>query len=676
MIGQVNSKFFGKGKPTLPWVNLSGLPPDKGYTPPPLSGSDPNAPAPSAAPPSAAPPSPPSPDLPTGDLDIQPPPAAQPSYNPYTQKQADYQAVYDRLNQFSTWAIPYLESFFSQTGEFLTYNDALRDNEFSEKLNEINEFLTGYGFSITASPNPTGAEDLVQISSPTGEMAAPMSLQDALAWFGSETTRLGDAATRHDEFTGFMEGLQEWAFSYEAGETQVDPFADPNGWGALVKDIFGDTAALPDIQDLLMGMYDLMPVWNYTADALPNLTAPERTAKFFDDLKANGFDMEQMQGGLDQELRDWLYKMAQELQPSRMFEQLDLDLSTWNQMTSAQIAEITKMIGRKSVFDDADTRKYLELQMREIKNINRDEYNAHLNVLAEKGITHGGAVVRSAQELSQRLTDAEMTATSELFMRGVELAEQGRWEAMGTWSQINDTQAELLLSIGGLKTTLFGQYFSFLQGIGNISASEFSTATQAHVAKATLKLKYELGVAGLEMDQYISEGVLNLEGLKLEYENYWRDRGADLKEKQAEFDNAIAAWQTSSMMAEMINSGRTERLVQMADLALKAQSGDREAWGMYQQLALRETLEQRGMDIDQALAVADLTFQYYTFGETMDFNRWAIKYDTLLKKELLRMNIQGKKDLIDRQAELEDDGFWGTLFDIAGSAAKLGAVLF
>jgi len=627
------------------------------------------------------------PNLDTQSPPTTPPPTTPPSDNPYTQKQQNYRTAWDAMSAFQPQIKEFQEQWLNviyagrgHISAHMMWEDFV-NNIFPAALKPIQDTLASYGFELN-TPDLSwdvvtrGVVDLNSLLTVTvtfesiDELPKTMSFNDAVDWIANEITRLGAASTQHDTMAGFMEQFQNWAMQFEAGKTQVDPFADPNGWGALVKDVFGDMADLPNIQDLMMGMYDLMPVWNYTANALPNLTAEQRMTKFFDDLKANGFNMEDMQSGLDQQLRDWLYKMAQELQPSRMFEQLDLDLSTWNKMTNAQIAEITKMIGRKSVFDDDDTRKYLELQMRNIKNINKEEYNRTIGILAEKGIAHGGAVVRSAQELSQRMNDAEMTVTSELFMRGVELAEQGRWEAMKTWSGINDTQAELLLNIGGLKATLFGQYFSFLQGIGSISASEFSTKTEAYVAKANLELKYNLGVAGLEVDKYISDRGLDLEGLKLEYDNYWRDRGADLTEKQAEFDNAIAKWQTSSMMAEMVNSGRTERLVQMADLALKAQSGDVEAWGMYQQLALQERIQERGMDIEQAQAMADLTFQYYTFGETMDFNRWAIQYEGLLKKELLRMNIQGQKDLARLQADLEDDGFFGAIINMIGGFAK------
>jgi hypothetical protein len=600
----------------------------------------------------------------------------QPSPNPYTAKRENFQYALDQITNFQTVHQQMMNDY---TGTHGTADDRDRQaaqqqiflTTYRDQFQQLHDTLETYGIKMWWS-DPYG--DQVWFSLP-GEESQRVGFADVLGWLGGEVTRLGDQATRHDEFSGFMEGFQNWALDFEAGNVTVDPFADENGWGEMVKNVFGDMVNLPDMQDLLEGMYNLMPVWEYTADALSNLSAPERMTKFFDDLKANGFDMEDMEGGLDQELRNWLYKMAKELQPSRMFDQLDLDMSTWNKMTNTQIAEITKMLSRKSVLDDADTRKYLSIKMREIKQINRAEHNKHLGILAEKGIAHGGAMVRSAAELQQRLGDAEMQATADLFMRGIELAEQGKWEALGTFAQISATQSDLLLGIGGLKATLFGQYFSFLQGIGNISASQYATNTEAHIAKATLKLKFELGVAELEMDKFISEGVLNLEGLKLEYDNYWRDRGANLDEKQAGFDNAIAAWQTSAMMAEMVNSGRTERLVQMANLALAAQGGDREAWGMYQQLALRERLEQRGMDIDQAQALADLTWNHYQLGETMDLTRWVEQYRGMLQKELLRMGIQGEKELMRLKDKLEDDGFWGGIIKLVGSLAKLGKSL-
>ncbi len=652
------------------FFSTQGLPPTPTVPTPPLPGADPDAPpAPGAGTGQGR-----AGATGTGQLDIQPPAVTQPSPNPYTAQQENFQFALDSITGFQTVHQQMMAEYtgthgISDDGDRQAAQQQIFLTTYRGQFQQLHDTLATYGIKMWWS-DPYG--DQVWFSLP-GEESQRVGFADVLGWLGGEVTRYGEQATRHDEFSGFMEGFQEWALNFEAGNVTVDPFADPNGWGAMVKDVFGDMANLPDMQDLLEGMYNMMPVWNYTADALPNLSAPERMTKFFDDLKANGFDMEQMQGGLDQELRDWLYKMAQELQPARMFEQLGLDMTTWRNMTNTQIAEITKMLGRKSVLDDKDTRKYLDIKMREIKNINRAEYNQHLNILAEKGITHGGAMVRSAQELSVRLGDAEMEATADLFMRGIELAEQGKWEAMSTFAQLSDTEAELMLGIGGLKASLFGQYFDFIADIGRISASEYATKTESYIAEASLRLKYDLGVAGLEMDQYISDRGLDIEGLKLEYDNYWRDRGANLTEKQAEFDNAISAWQTSAMMAEMVNSGRTERLVQMADLALKAQAGDMEAWGMYQQLALRELLEQRGMDIDQAQALADLTWQKYSLGETLDFNRWVEQYRGMLQKELLRMGIQGEKDLMKYKDELEADGFWGTILEIGVDLAKIYA---
>lgn len=604
-----------------------------------------------------------------------------------TEQTQDWQSLYNTLTQFQQAHQAMMQEYVDnrsmsgekQAGGHASLREQANKQVFQRYLPQFEELknqMQQYGMNFYWNPDygNTVAFDLPGTGGATGLRVDDFG--DVFGYVSGQVQSISDQESRQQQWTTFLDQFADWAAQREYGKVQVDPFADENGWSQMVSDVFGELGEMPDMQSLLESLYDVMPTWNYTADALPNLSAQERMTEFFNDLKASGFRMAEYGSDPGESLRHFLYNKAQELAPKNMFAQLGIDRSEWSNMTNGQISELMNVIGRKSVLEDSELRQYVDSHMRSIRRVNMEEYNSKLAMLAAKGVGYGGAVIRSAQDLQVRLAEAEMTAASDIFMRGIELAEQAKPAAMQTLASLSATDAELIMEIGQLKTTLFGQYFSFLGNIGQVEAANYATNTERYMTESTLQLKYSLGVAGLEMEQYISDRGLDIDTLKLDYENYWRDRGADLEEKGKQFDAAIVKWQTSAMMTEMINGGRVERLVQMASLALKAQGNDIEAKHMYETLALQERLEQRGMDNEQSFALADLQWNYFELGENMDLQRWAAEHNALLQKELLRMGIEGEKELMQYQEELRDDGFWGSVLKFVGGAAKLATVLF
>lgn len=599
----------------------------------------------------------------------------------------DWQGLYNTVNQFQQAHQAMMDEYVKNRGlsgdRQAGDNPSLREQankqvfqRYMPQFEEMKSQMEQYGMNFYWDPEygNTVAFDLPGTGGGRGLRVREFG--DVLGYVGGQVQTQADQEGRQEQWDNFLDQFSTWAGEHEYGKVQVDPFEDKNGWTEMVKDVFGDLGEMPDSQDLLESIFDVMPTWNYTAAAMPNLSAPERMTEFFEDLKSTGFRMAEYGTDPGESLRNFLYNKAQELAPKNMFEQIGVNKAEWDNMTNTQISELMGIIGRKSVLEDAEMRKYMNAHIRRIKHVNIEQYNQTLATLAAKGVGHGGAVIRSRQDLAVRLADAEMQAEGEIFMKGIELAEQAKPAAMQTLAQLSDTHAELIMNISGLKATMFGQYFDFITDIGKIESSNYATNTERYLTESTLQLKYNLGVAGMEIEQYISDRGLDVDTLRLDYENYWRDRGANLDEKSKEFDSAITKWETSAMMTEMIEGGRMERLVQMASLALNAQNNDLDAARMYQTLALQERLEQRGMDNEQSLALADLMYNYHTFGETMDFKRWATKHNALLQKELLRMGIDAEKEMLEFEDDLKADGFWGSVLKMAGGVTKLGMTLF
>lgn len=81
----------------------------------------------------------------------------------------------------------------------------------------------------------------------------------------------------------------------------------------------------------------------------------------------------------------------------------------------------------------------------------------------------------------------------------------------------------------------------------------------------------------------------------------------------------------------------------MADLAIKAQRNDLDAWAEFQQLSLEEKLRQRGMDQNMIGIMSDLMIQMHLQQQSFNFDEWKTKYLAEHEKELTQMGIDANE---------------------------------
>lgn len=601
----------------------------------------------------------------------------QEPYNPYADKQTRYtdlQEPYGEFNQMlqDRWKNIELVRKHKDNDQWREIYQT-RANEWNTKIEEwmsgdFGKLMSGAGVQMIRSG------DNIRFLAPGQEGAGGggMTSSALSSWLTGEVDRLGQRAAEF-ESTDFLFDYLGDSFQDTGTDYTVDPFEDENAWEDFIQQAFGDLQGMGDVQDLLMTFHDLMPMSDYSAEALPNLSRAQRMTKFFDDMKAHGFTATEYSGGIDQQLRDWLYTKAIEMDPRNRF---GIDRSAFDNMAGIEIRELMKIIGRHNVLDDAEQREYVDAKMAVIRRREGKRFQANLAKLGELGVGYGGAVIRATADLHQVLVEAEMATTADIFMRGVELAEHGKLAAISQFGQLREDEIKIIQIAAGKEGEAYGQYLGFISEIGRISADEYSTKVEQHMHIADLTLKANLGIANLEMEKYRTDAGLDMEQLKLDYTNYWQGRGFSFEEKKQAFADAIVAWNTSTTMAQMVQSGNMDRLVQMASLAQKAWEGDMEAWGMYQQMSLTNALQTRGFDIQQAEALADLTWNRHQLGEKMDIQRWMTQHNAALQRELQRIGFENEMTLTEFKYQLEQDakgGFWSQALDLGLSVAELYA---
>lgn len=626
-------------------------------------------------------------EIPETPTENQPPPDY--STSQYAQKAQDYGSYMEMLTQLKPlfdivrryYNLGWVSGGQVHAGVVPSQNlEAVLDtNEKYESLvDQIETGLGKYGFSTYPyfyqdANGANRAEFYVRMPGPDGQMKN-YSIDEALTQLGGEKTRLEEEDLRsqdYDEITGRLFDLwDEW----EGQNPGVDPFADPNKWTENIQSIFGDLGAMPDTTAFFETIFDLLPISNYTEAAMPGLDTPERFARWIDDLKATGFTVDMVTPGKDQEFRDWLYDQAQSLNPQKFF---DFDRSIYDKMTTQEVSELMKLInyGENGVLSSSEMRRLAAEKMAPIKNRAQKDLRLKLSRYAEAGRGYSGIVNRTVQDMMNDLYAEEMGTTADLIMSSLKLAEEGKLQGIEQLAKLRSDELDAALQIMGLKGQLGGDYLTFLSQIGQVSTSEYATKTQAYMAMQELQLKADLGIAGLDLEMYKTDTGLDVEKLKVYAENYWQQQGFNFEVKKQAFEDAIMRYNTAAEISTMLQAGQTERLLQMADLAIKGQAGDREAWGMYQKMRYENYGLERGMDIQQAGAIADLMYQKYELGTTIDAQKWIEQNRAFLQVELTKMNIRGQEDLARLEAEYNKPGFWQTLGQLGISAASIMSIL-
>lgn len=617
------------------------------------------------------------PPVTTTQPEVSTPTVPQPTnyaqYNPYEDKAQKFTGLLDQLGQFSEQD-EYLWGYYQQIKD--KDKDSTLHPEWKLQWADLNGKWTSYKTQmqgIESTLRELGMDVIYDDQGYTTRVVLPdgrrVTLNDALGYASGEVDRLNSEALGYGSSQDTFDQLEEFFTTY-GGTDVVDPFGDPNGWDQMIQEVFGELGATPDTAELMKSFYNLFPMQDYSADALPDLSMQERSTKFFDDLRAQGFALDPEAGGLDQQLRDQLYNQVMDMS-GRIFSQLNLNRAQFDQMSGYELSELTKVIGRSSVLEDKEMRDYVKNKMKSIRLREKATFKDRMGQLAVANANYGGAAIRTVAELSERMAAEEMGLEADIFMRSIELAEQGKMTALTQLGRLTDTQAQFAIQLGGLQNTYAGQIMDFAVGIANVSASEYKTKVDQKMAIADLELKANLGIAGLEIEKYRTDKGIDLEQLKLDYSNYWQEQGFEFEAKEAEFNQAVTSWQTAAMMTELVESGRTDRLVSMMDLAIKAQGGDMEAWQMYNQMLLTQNLENRGYDIQQAGMLSDLAWSKYQMQETFNFQRWAIENQALLERELAKLNADTQLAIAQMEQEAAQGGFWSDLANLAGGVGGL-----
>lgn len=598
-----------------------------------------------------------------------PPPTNYAQYNPYQQKADKFTGLLDSLGVLSEEdeSIWNMYNQLKNTGQWGGSRQA--QAQLQSRWQSYRSQMQGIESTLRELDMDVVYDDqgyTTRVILPDGRK---ITLAEALGYATGEIDRLGGEALSFTDTQGTFQQLENFFTTY-GGTPTVDPFSDPNGWDQMIAEAFGELNAMPDTMDLMRGFYNLFPMQDYSADALPNLSLQERATKFFDDLRAQGFAIDPAAGGLDQQLRDQLYRMVMDMS-GRIFAQLELNRSDFDKMSGYELAELSKIIGRTSVLEDKEMRQFVDAKMKGIRIRSRDAQQQMLSALGVANASYGGAAVRGTAELVERMNAEGMSVQADILMKSIEMAEQGKLTALAQLGQLTQTHGQFTISLAGLQNDQSAKIMDFAIGVANVSASEYKTKVDQQMAIADLELKANLGIAGLELDKYKIDRDIDFEQLKLDYSNYWQDRGMTFEEKEAEFNQAVTAWQVSATITGMVQSGQTDRLVQMMGLAIEAQSGNMEAWQAYQQMMMQQTLQNRGYDIEQSGMLADLKWNQYQLKENFNFQRWAIQNQALLERELAKLNADTQLAIAQMEVEAAKGGFWSDLANIAGGVGAL-----
>lgn len=271
------------------------------------------------------------------------------------------------------------------------------------------------------------------------------------------------------------------------------------------------------------------------------------------------------------------------------------------------------------------------------------------SITAETGMRLAGNSTRSV--VLNRAVDRD-TQMQEAVVRGdltkadIEMRNQNYQLGVQELGKLSQDQVAAITAKLNVQTTKEGQVLDFLAQVGQIavgsketeyshSENQMKLAQDAWRTQSELTLNKELGMAGLSLDLYKTDTGYDIEKVQTALDLAIKNRQITSTEAIAQANSAIEQYKLAQSFANM----DMNQLATMADLAAKAQEGDRQAWGQYQSLLLEEQLKNRGLDIEQSKATAELVYGMWQTDKQTALTMWITKYNGQLQKELKQMEL-------------------------------------
>lgn len=422
-------------------------------------------------------------------------------------------------------------------------------------------------------------------------------------------------------------------------------------WTQMLWDVFGDLGGMPGANDYIRAFLDMYPITDFSPEALPGTTDHERRAAFFEALKKNGIDIsdpERYKGdeGRQQFLND-LRDMALRLNPDTFFQ---VDDASYEKLKQLEIGNLITMIERKSTMTEAEIQRAVSQMMAPAERQAVRDLERRLSAHAAAGRAYSGAVARTTAQMHTELQELRLGKSTELFMQSIRDAEAGRISAIQQLGQIRQSDLTAMLEKAKLRGTLAADWLEHMAEIGRISLGEEELGARVwevmgnqRLKVAEIELNGQLQLAGLDLEQYRVDVGYDTQRMMTELERAYRQQGLSLEAAKFKAQQVVNQWDAAATMANLAQRGDFDKLVAMADLALKAQQGDMDAWAQYQKLVLQEKLSQRGMDITSTEMIADIMTQLLMQKEQFNFEEWRTRYWAQHEKDMLKMKVENSE---------------------------------
>jgi len=483
----------------------------------------------------------------------------------------------------------------------------------------------------------------------------------------------------------FMEDLQNWADDHQYGnDPLVDPFGDDEGWGDMVSGLFDDLQGMPESGDLLKSFMDMFPLEDFSPEAMPDATPEERRTAYFDMMKENDIDIAALESG-DNEARDAFFEELREralaLDPEKF---LKIEDEAYNKIKDTQLGYIIDQLNAQPVspqLDYKEIEKQLNAQLKPAERQMMKDLQSSMRAHAAAGRGKSSAVGKTVADMqadfhavrsataSQMIMNAQVK-NADLMAQAIQNVEAGKINAIEQLGQMREGDLHAMLEKAGLYGTAVGDTLNFIAQIGNTSVGEagvdaknFATRADQHMKVAELELKGQLDIAGMDIEKYRIDRGFDTTLMQTDLEKHFRQQGLNLDAARLKAQQTTSQWEAATAAAGMVQRGETDKLMQMAALALKAEQGDEQAWADYNGMVLQEQLAQRGMDINLSTAVASLVSQQYLQGEEWDFEKWKIMFSQRFEREMIQLGLDAG----------EEAGWMDILGDFIGGGASIGA---
>lgn len=448
--------------------------------------------------------------------------------------------------------------------------------------------------------------------------------------------------------------ISNWGTQY-TDDTTVEPFQSE--WANVFGNVFGDLTDFGSSTDFLqsfMNNFGLDEIitgqvnWgdygfqNYSPDAL----------KKFIESGANipGYDYDPNDPNItdEQEFIKFSMQTAKDLLAKMNSSAFDKEGGILGKARNTRLEAALKLYTQPGMTEQEKN----AILKRNMLTVERDAEQQKRETDYLIGTQLAGQSTKSAyyhRQVDRDVMMARAQAEGDIAEMDVNLRQQNMQKAIEEFGSISRDEMTGILEEMKIQGTKEGQILNYLAEVGRIALGSKDTeyshyenklkmAQDFYLQNSDRILREELGKAELDLKQFDITTTAGLEQMRLAYQTALQNRGMNIEEAVANSNQLLETYKIGQSFAKM----DMDRLTTMADLAAKAQEGDRQAWGAYQSMMLEERLKNRGMNIDEAQSLAQLTYGIWTTEKQQALTMWVERYRGQLERELAQMEIDSR----------------------------------